>query len=54
MTHEQLKQEPFEEIFKKQHEKLDTEEGESKEEEEESTMMKKHQNLQKHFTQIKF
>ena len=30
MTAEQLKQKPFEEIFKKQHEKLDTEEGEVK------------------------
>ena len=37
MTPEQLKQKPFEEIFKKQHEKLDTEEGESNEEEQEST-----------------
>ena len=37
MTPEQLKQKPFEEIFKKQHEKLDTEEGESNEEEEVST-----------------
>ena len=33
MTPKQLKQKPFEEIFKKQHEKLDTEEGESNEEE---------------------
>ena len=31
MTPEQLKQKPFEEIFKTQHEKLDTEEGESNE-----------------------
>ena len=37
MTPEQLKQKPFEEIFKKQHEKFDTEEGESNEEEQEST-----------------
>ena len=37
MTPGQLKQKPFEEIFKKQHEILDTEEGESNEEEEEST-----------------
>ena len=37
MTHEQLKQKPFKEIFKKQHENLDTEEGESNEEEEEFT-----------------
>ena len=37
MTPEQLKQKPFEEIFKNQHEKVDTEEGESIEEEEEST-----------------
>ena len=37
MTPEQLKQKPFEEIFKKQHEKLDTEEGELNEWEEEST-----------------
>ena len=37
MTPEQLKQKPFEEIFKIHHEKLDTEEGESNEEEEEST-----------------
>ena len=34
---EQLKQQPFEEIFKKKHENLDTEEGESNEEEEKST-----------------
>ena len=37
MTHEQLKQKPFEQIFKNQHEKVDTEEGESNEEEEEFT-----------------
>ena len=37
MTPEQLKQKPFEEIFKNQHEKVDTEEGESNEEEEEFT-----------------
>ena len=37
MTPEQLKQRPFEESFKIQHEKLDTEEGESNEEEEKST-----------------
>ena len=37
MTAEQLKQKPFEEIFKNQHEKVDTEEGESIEEEEEFT-----------------
>ena len=37
MTPEQLKQEPFKEIFKIQHETLDTEEEESNEEEEEST-----------------
>ena len=37
MTPEQLKQNPFEEIFKKQHEKLDTEKGDSNEEKEEST-----------------
>ena len=37
MTPEQLKQKPFKEIFKIQHEKLDTEEGESNEEENEST-----------------
>ena len=37
MTPEQLKQKPFKEIFKNQHEKLDTEEGESIEEEEKST-----------------
>ena len=36
-TPEQLKQKPFIERFKKQHEKLDTQEGESNEEEEEST-----------------
>ena len=36
MTPEQLKQKPFEEIFKKQHEKLDTEEGESNEDENKS------------------
>ena len=36
MTPEQLKQEPFEEIFKNQHEKVDTEEGESIEEEDKS------------------
>ena len=39
MTPEQLKQKPFEEIFKNQHEKIDTDEGESTkiEEEEEFT-----------------
>ena len=37
MTPEQLKQKPFEEIFKNQHEKVDTHEGESIEEEEEFT-----------------
>ena len=37
MTPEQHKQKPFEEIFKIQHEKVDTEEGESNEEEEEFT-----------------
>ena len=37
MTPEQLKQKPFEEIFKNQHEKVDTDEGESNEEEEEFT-----------------
>ena len=37
MTPEQLKQKPFEEIFKNQHERVDTEEGESIEEEEEFT-----------------
>ena len=37
MTPEQLKQKRFEEIFKKQHENFDTEEGESNEEEEKST-----------------
>ena len=37
MTPEQLKQKPFEEIFKNQHEKVDTEEGASIEEEEKST-----------------
>ena len=37
MTPEQLKQKHFEEIFKNQHEKLDTDEGESIEEEEEFT-----------------
>ena len=37
MTPEQLKQRPFKESFKKQNEKLDTEEGESNEEEEESS-----------------
>ena len=37
MTPEQLKQKPFEESFKNQHEKVDTEKGESIEEEEKST-----------------
>ena len=37
MTPEQLKQKPFEEIFKNQHEKVDTDEGESNEEEQKST-----------------
>ena len=37
MTPEQLKQKPFEKSFKNQHEKVDTEEGESIEEEETST-----------------
>ena len=44
ITPEQLKQKPFKEIFKKQHEKLDTEEGESNEEEEESTTSSQSQN----------
>ena len=38
MTPEQLKQKPFEEIFKNQHEILDTEEGESNTHEQESTI----------------
>ena len=37
MTPKQLKQKPFEEIFKNQHEKVDTDEGESIEEEDKST-----------------
>ena len=37
MTSEQFKQKPFEDIFKKQHEKLDTQGGESNEDEDEST-----------------
>ena len=37
MTPEQLKQKPFEEIFKNQHEKVDTDEGESTKVEEEFT-----------------
>ena len=37
MTPEQLKQKPFKEIIKKQHEKLDTEEGESNEGDKKST-----------------
>ena len=37
MTPEQLKQKPFEEIFKNQHEKVDTEKGESNEGEQKST-----------------
>ena len=37
MTTEQLKQKPFEEIFKNQHEKVDTDEGESTKVEEEFT-----------------
>ena len=37
MTPEQLKQKPFKEIFKNQHEKVDTQERESIEEEEKST-----------------
>ena len=37
MTPEQHKQKPFEDIFKNQHEKVDTEEGESNEEEEKYT-----------------
>ena len=37
MTPEQLKQKPFEEIFKNQLENVDTDEGESIEEEEKST-----------------
>ena len=39
MTPEQLKQKPFEEIFKNKHEKVDTQEGESIEEEEKSTTL---------------
>ena len=38
MTPEQLKQKPFEEIIKKQHENLDTEKGSQNEEEKESTL----------------
>ena len=41
MTPEQLKQKPFEEIFKNQHEELDTEEGESNTDEQESTISMK-------------
>ena len=37
MTAEQLKQKPFEEIFKNQHEKVDTDEGESTKVQEEFT-----------------
>ena len=37
MTPEQLKQKPFDETFKVQHEKVDTEKGESNEEQEKST-----------------
>ena len=37
MTPEQLKQKLFEEIFKNQHEKVDTEKGESDEKEQKST-----------------
>ena len=37
MTPEQLKQKPFKPIIKIDHEKLDTEEGESNQDEEEST-----------------
>ena len=37
MRPEQQKQKPFEESFKNQHEKVDTEDGESDEEEEKST-----------------
>ena len=37
MTPEQLEQKPFKEIFKKQHDKLDTEEGESNDEGDESS-----------------
>ena len=38
LTPEQLKQKPFEEIIKIQHENLDTEKWESNEEEEETTI----------------
>ena len=41
MTPEQLKQKPFKEIFKIQHESLDTEEGGSNEEEESTTSSEK-------------
>ena len=44
MTPEQLKQKPFKEIFKKQHEKRDTEEGESNEQEENPLHPQKSQN----------
>ena len=37
MTPEQLRQKPFEEIFKNQHEKVDTDEGESTKVQEEFT-----------------
>ena len=41
MTPEQLKQESFEEIFKNQHEKVDTDEGESNTNEQESPISNK-------------
>ena len=42
MTPEHLKQKPFKEILKKQHENLDTEKGQSNEEEEKSTTSSQH------------
>ena len=44
MTPEQLKQKPFKEIFKNQHEKVDRDEGESIEEEDKSTTSPESQN----------
>ena len=44
MTPEQLKQKPFKEFFKIQHEELDTEEGESNQQEEDPLYLQKSQN----------
>ena len=52
MTPEQLKQKPLEEIFKNQHQKLDTEEGESNTYEQESTISNKEEDKYSTFSDM--